>query len=109
MCQYCQLKFALCNLKFLSFLNVLDVWDVRLEISVVSIHVNLNLLCVHVKNRKMENRSVHRFSLTRLNKSIGKMCGRKIAKHRQMMKFCHSHLTHTFFNYRMRRFFFGLV
>ena len=26
-----------------------------------------------------------------------------------MMKFCHSHLTHNFFNYCMRRFFFGLV
>ena len=37
------------------------------------------------------------------------MCGRKIAKHRQMMKFCHSHLTHNIFIYRMRRFFFGLV
>ena len=31
----------------------LDVWDVRLEISVVSTHVNLNGLSVHVKNRKM--------------------------------------------------------
>ena len=37
------------------------------------------------------------------------MCGRKIAKHRQMMKFCHFHLTHNIFNYFMRRFFFGLV
>ena len=87
----------------------LDVWDVRLEISVVSTHVNLNGLSVHVKNRKMENRSVHWFWLTRLNKSMGKMCGRKIAKHRQMMKFCHSHLTHNIFNYCMWRFFFGLV
>ena len=37
----------------------LNVWDVRLEISVVSTQVNLNGLSVHVKNRKMENRSVH--------------------------------------------------
>ena len=37
----------------------LDNWDVRLEISVVSAHVNLNGLSVHVKNRKMENRSVY--------------------------------------------------
>ena len=37
----------------------LDVWDVRLEISVVSTDVNLNELSVHVK--KQENRSVHWF------------------------------------------------
>ena len=29
----------------------LDVWDVRLEISAVSTHVNLNGLSVHLKNR----------------------------------------------------------
>ena len=69
------------------FLNVLDVSNVRLEISVVSTHVNLNGLNVHVKNRKMENRSVHWFRLTHLNKSIEKMCGRKITKQRQMMEF----------------------
>ena len=39
----------------------LDIWDVRLEISVVSTHVNLNGLIVHVKKRKKENRSVHWF------------------------------------------------
>ena len=39
----------------------LDVWDVGLESSVVKTHVNLNELSVHVKNRKMENRSVHWF------------------------------------------------
>ena len=39
----------------------LDVWDVHLEIPVVSTHVNLNGLSVHVKNRKIENRSVHWF------------------------------------------------
>ena len=33
----------------------------------------------------------------------------KIAKHRQMMKFCHSHLTHNIFNFCMLHFFFGLV
>ena len=32
----------------------LNVWDVRLEISVASTHVNLNGLSVHVKNRKRE-------------------------------------------------------
>ena len=32
------------------FLNVLDVLDVRLDISVVSTRVNLNGLSVHVKN-----------------------------------------------------------
>ena len=31
----------------------LDVWDVGLEISVLSAHVNLNGLSVHMKNRKM--------------------------------------------------------
>ena len=58
----------------------LDVWYVRLEISVVSAHVNLNGLGVHVKNRKMENRSVHWFGLTNLNKTMGKMCGRLNSK-----------------------------
>ena len=58
----------------------LDVWDVRLEISAVSSHVNFNGLSVHMKNRKMEKRSVHRFLLTHLNKSMGKMCGRKNSK-----------------------------
>ena len=33
----------------------------------------------------------------------------KIAKHRQMMEFWHSHLMHNIFDYCMRRFFFGLV
>ena len=32
-----------------------------------------------------------------------------IAKHRKMMEFCQSHLTHNIFNYCMRRFFFVLV
>ena len=32
----------------------LDVWDVRLEISVVSTHVNLNGLSVHVKKKENE-------------------------------------------------------
>ena len=50
----------------------LNVWDVQLEISVVSAHVNLNGLSVHVKNRKMVNRSVHRFGLTGLNKTMEK-------------------------------------
>ena len=58
----------------------LDVCDVRLEIPEVSTHLNLNGLSVHVKNRKMENRSVHLFRLTCLNKSMGKMCGRKNSK-----------------------------
>ena len=58
----------------------LDVWDVRLKISVVCTHVNQNGLSVHVKNRKMENRSVHWFLLTHLTKLMGKMCEEKIAK-----------------------------
>ena len=44
----------------------LNVWNIRLEISVVSAHVNLNGLMVHVKNRKMENRLAHWFGLTDL-------------------------------------------
>ena len=47
----------------------LNVWDVCFEISVVSAHVNLNGLSVHMKNRKMENRPVHWFGLTDLNKT----------------------------------------
>ena len=58
----------------------LDVWDVRLEISVVSTHVNLNGLSVHVKNRKMENLSVHWFQLTHLNKSTGEIVRKKYSK-----------------------------
>ena len=58
----------------------LDVWDVRLEISVVSAHVNLNRLSVHVKNRKKENRSVPWFGLTDLNTKMGKMCSRLNSK-----------------------------
>ena len=61
MCQFCHPKLAMCNLKFQSFQMFLDVWDVRLEITVVSKHVILNGLSVHVKIRKIENRSVHWF------------------------------------------------
>ena len=45
-----------------------NVWDVRLEMSVVSTHVNLNELSVHVTNRKIETRSVHWIELNDLNK-----------------------------------------
>ena len=48
-CQFCHRKLAMYNLKFQSFYMLLDFWDVRLEISVVSTHVNLNGLSVHVK------------------------------------------------------------
>ena len=61
MCKFYHRKLALCNLKFLSFQMFLDAGDVRLEISVVSTHVNLNGLNNLVKNRIMENRSVHWF------------------------------------------------
>ena len=50
-----------------------NIWDVRLEISIVSAHVNLGGLMVHVKNKKMENRPEHWFGLTDLNKTMGKM------------------------------------
>ena len=49
----------------------LIVWDVGFEISVVSAHVNLNGLSVHVKNRKMVNRSVHWLGMTDLKKQRG--------------------------------------
>ena len=58
----------------------LNNWDVRLEISAVSAHVNLGGLMVHMKNRKMKNRPEHLFGLTDLNKTMGKMCGRKNSK-----------------------------
>ena len=61
MCQCCHCKLAMLDLKFQSFKMFLDVWNVRLEISVVSTHVDLDGLSVHVKNSKMENRSVHWF------------------------------------------------
>ena len=60
----------------------LNVWDVRLEISVVSAHENLNVLIVHVKNMKMKNHSAHWFGLTDLNKTMGKCAAGKIAKDR---------------------------
>ena len=60
----------------------LNVWDVRFEISVVSAHVNLNGLSVHVKNRKMVNRSVHWFRLTDLNKTGENVRQEKKAKDR---------------------------
>ena len=87
----------------------LDVWDIRLEISVVSAHVNLNGLSVHVKNRKMENRPVHSFGSSDLNKTMGKMCSRLNSKTYTGDKICHFHLTRNSFDYCMRRFFFGLV
>ena len=58
----------------------LNDWDVRLEISVVSVHVNLNGVSEHVKNRKIENRSVHWFGLTDLDNLKGEICGRKSSK-----------------------------
>ena len=61
----------------LVFLLDAHVWDVRLENSVVSAHVNLNALMLHVKNRKMKNLSANWFGLTDLNKTMGNMSGRK--------------------------------
>ena len=72
----------MCNLEVQSFKMFLNVWDVRLDISVVSTHANLNGLSVHVKNRKMENRSVHWFGLTGLIKQCGKCEAGKQAKDR---------------------------
>ena len=57
-CQFCQRKFAVCSLWLQSFKIILNLWDVWLEISVVSAHVNLNGLSVRMKNWKMENRSI---------------------------------------------------
>ena len=87
------------------FLNVLDVWDVRLEISVVSTHVNLAR-----EKQEMENLSVHWFGLTDLNKTIGKMCSRKNIKTLIGDEILPLSLnTLFFFNYCMWRFFFGLI
>ena len=58
----------------------LKVWDVRLEISVVSTHVNLNGQSVQVKNGEIENWSEHQFGMTDLNKTMRKMCGLKESK-----------------------------
>ena len=87
----------------------LDVWDVRLEISVVSTYVNLNGLSVHVKTGKWKIGQYTGFDRLIPINQWGKCAEEKIAKHRQMMKFCHSHLALNIFNYCMRRFFFGLV
>ena len=47
--------------------------------SVVSVHVDLNGLSVHMKNRTMEYRSVHWFGLTDLNETMRKICAGKVA------------------------------
>ena len=87
----------------------LDVWDVRLEITVVSKQVILNELSVHVKIRKMKIVQYTGFDWLSPINQWRKFSEEKIAKRRQMMEFRHSHLTHNIFNYCMRRFFFGLV
>ena len=87
----------------------LDVWDVRLEISVVSTHVKwMDWVCTW-KTGKWKIGQYTGFNwLTSINQ-WGKCAEEKVAKHRQIMKFCHSHLIHNVLNYCMRRFFFGLV
>ena len=50
--------------------------DIRLVITVVIACVNLNKMNVHVKNLKIKRQSVHWFELTKLNKTMGKMCGK---------------------------------
>ena len=50
--------------------------DIRLVVSVVIKRVNLNKMNVHVKNLKMKIQQVHWFGLTKLNETMGIMCGR---------------------------------
>ena len=50
--------------------------DIRLVISVVITCVNLNKMNVHVKNLKIKRQPVHWFGLTKLNKTMGILCGR---------------------------------
>ena len=64
------------------------------------------------EKQEMENRPIHWFGLTYLNKTIGKMCGKKNSKTYNVERrwnFFHFHLTHNIFDYCIRRFFFGLV
>ena len=49
---------------------------------VVCTFVNLNGLSEHVKHWKVKNRSLHWFGLTELNKTMGSVCGRKMAENR---------------------------
>ena len=56
--------------------------DIRLVISVVITCVNLNKMNVHVKNLKIKRQLVHWFGLTELNKTMGIMRCRIVAKHR---------------------------
>ena len=56
--------------------------DIRLVISVVITCVNLNKMNVHVKNLKIKRQLVHWFWLTELNKTMGIMHGRIVAKQR---------------------------
>ena len=52
MFQFCHRKLAMSNLKYQSFKMFSDNWDVQLEISVVSTHVNLNALSVYAKKKE---------------------------------------------------------
>ena len=56
----------------------LNTWDVQLEISLVSTHVNLIGMSLHMKNWE-KNWLIHWFGMTELNKTLRRMCGRKIA------------------------------
>ena len=51
-------------------------FDIRLVISVVITCVKLNEMNVHVKNLKIKRQSMPLFGLTKLNKTMGIMCGR---------------------------------
>ena len=65
-------------------------------------HVNLNGLnglMVRVKNRNMENWSAHWFGLTDLNKTMGKICGRKHSKRYTADGILLLSLMRTIFNY----------
>ena len=75
-------KIAISNLLFKRFKRFTNTWDVRLNTLVVCTFVNLNRLSEHVKNWKIKNRSLHWFVLSELNKTMGSVCGRKMAENR---------------------------
>ena len=75
---------------------LLDVWDVRLEISVVSTLVNLN--GPEFAPEKQEN-GKSGSTLVLIDSPQWRKCAEEQNKHRQLMEFGHSHLTHNIFDY----------
>ena len=92
------------DLQFRPFKTCSNSLDVRLEILVDVTCVNQNGMSVHVEHWTIDNRSVHGFGLTELNKTMGSVrAAGQIANNRHTLNqvFCHKqafvylHFTYT--------------